>query len=162
MKWCLVAFISAAWITFSLAGCAEDNTTDAGVRIPFSVVETGQFSGLRSERLEVIRIASEFAELWQTHASGFSPAPIQPEVDFDREMVIAVFLGERPTGGFAITVTEATERADSLLVTVRITLPGTNCAVPQAFSQPHQLVTVPQSEQLVAFFTEVERVDCPQ
>jgi hypothetical protein len=124
-------------------------------------VTTGQSSGIVSERLEVIRDQAEFTELWLIHANVFSPAPDQPEINFDQDMLVAAFLGERVTGGFSIAITEVQEREDSLLVRVRITLPGRNCLVAQAFSQPHQLVTVPRSEKMVVFTTEVERVDCP-
>jgi hypothetical protein len=156
MKRDLIKFLGAALIAVSLAGCVEDNTSDPSVKVAFAVVTTGQFSGIESERLEVIRDPDDFSALWLIHANG-----VQPDIDFDQNMVVAAFLGERPTGGFTIAITEVEERGDSLLVKVRATFPGDNCIVTQAFSQPHQIITMAQTEKMVVFSTDVERVDCP-
>ena len=41
-----------------------------------------------------------------------SAPPPPPSVDFSRDMVVALFMGERPTGGYAIEVTQI-ERTDA-------------------------------------------------
>jgi hypothetical protein len=161
MKRDLIYLISAALIVLSLNGCVEEDATDPMVKVAYSVLQTGQFSGIVSERLEVLRDQDAFAELWLAHGEVFSSVPVQPEVNFDQDMVVAVFLGQRATGGYTIAVTEVVDRKDSLLVNLRVTLPGTNCAVTQAFSQPHQMIAMRQSEKMVAFTTVIERVDCP-
>lgn len=156
----LTALVSSTLIALSLSGCVLDSAANTAVEVPFTVVATGYYSGIASERFEVIKDHSIFTGLWLDHAKGFSPAPAQPDIDFSRDMVIATFLGERATGGYHIAISGVEEQEESLVVSVKATLPGVNCVVTQALSQPYQIVTVPRSGKIVAFTMAVERVDC--
>jgi protease stability complex PrcB-like protein len=78
----------------------------------------------------------------------------QPPVDFSRDMVVALFMGERPTGGFAIEVTRI-ERTDSgLSVHYRTTRPDPAAMQPQALTQPFHLIALPRSDDPVTFVAE--------
>src|SRR3712207_4130048 len=50
----------------------------------------------------VIRNEQEYYAFW-----GGSP-PSQPDVDFSKEVVVAVAVGERPTGGYQVAITGIT------------------------------------------------------
>ncbi|MFH7319544.1 protease complex subunit PrcB family protein [Desulfurivibrio sp. D14AmB] len=165
MKHGLVILVGVMWLLLSLSGCvADDNDDDdgeeAGDRVAFSLLRSGQASGIDDERLTVIREQAAFADLWQEHAAAFSPPPLQPEVDFSRDMVVAVFLGQRATGGHSLAATEVRERSASFLVKLRVTLPEAGCTVNQNPSQPYQMVIIPRSTKVVAFTSEVQ-VACP-
>ena len=62
----------------------------------------GQSNGITEKQFVVVRCESEWATLWIRHTAGRSEA--MPVVDFNREMVVAVFLGERSTGGYKVEV----------------------------------------------------------
>ena len=47
-----------------------------------------------------------------------------PEVDFKKEMVLAAFMGEQNTGGYAVEIKDAVEEKGKLLVTVLERSPG--------------------------------------
>jgi PrcB C-terminal len=69
-------------------------------------------------------------------------------------MVVALFMGERPTGGFAIEVTRI-ERTDSgLSVHYRTTRPDPAAMQPQALTQPFHLIALPRSDDPVTFVAE--------
>ena len=55
-------------------------------------------SGIDTPQQTVARTAAEFEALWKKHA----PGQTVPTVDFTKQMVLAVFLGTRPTGGFSV------------------------------------------------------------
>lgn len=58
---------------------------------------SGLDTGIRCRRFVVVRDQAQWSSLWAEHSAGAArPAPA---VDFSREMVVAVFLGERPSGG---------------------------------------------------------------
>ncbi|HET97564.1 MAG TPA: protease complex subunit PrcB family protein [Desulfurivibrio alkaliphilus] len=160
----LVILVGLMWLLLSLSGCVADDDDDGGEesgdRVAFSLLRSGQASGVDDERLTVMREQAAFADLWQEHAAAFSPPPIQPEVDFSQDMVVAVFLGRRATGGHSLTVTEIRERSASFLVKLRATLPEEGCTVSDNPSQPYQMVVVPRSTKVVAFSFEVQ-VGCP-
>lgn len=52
----------------------------------------------------------QWEKLWREH-KGDDKTPA-PEVDFDSEMVVAIFLGKRPTGGYTIEVSTRPDPLD--------------------------------------------------
>ena len=75
----------------------------AGSDVPIETVAAGEQSGVGDPRQVVARAQEEWGRLWQEHAPRL---PI-PKVDFGVRMVVGVFLGTRPTSGFAVRVTRA-------------------------------------------------------
>lgn len=121
----------------------------------------GDFSGVRSKRLLVVRDVNEFTELWSDHVAGISPPQSQPTVGFGTDMLIAAFAGERPTGGYSITIEDVRENSDFIVIEIETETPGDNCAVTQAVTQPYHIVVVPDSEKTVQFSeTTVEAPAC--
>jgi len=64
----------------------------------------GAFSGIREERREVIKNKAGWEKLWAEHGKLNSPGTNAPAVDFEKEMVIAVTMGTKRTGGYAIEI----------------------------------------------------------
>ncbi|WP_104990206.1 protease complex subunit PrcB family protein [Deinococcus sp. NW-56] len=69
------------------------------------------------------------------------------------ETVVAVFLGQRPTGGYGIRVTGASVQNGTLTLTVEVRAPGEGSITTQAITSPWTLVRVPGT------FTRVQLVD---
>ena len=69
-------------------------------------------------------------------------------------MVVALFMGERPTGGYAIEITRV-ERADSgLAVHYRSKGPDQGAMLTQALTQPFHLIKLPRDDGPVRFVPE--------
>ncbi|MGH3369203.1 MAG: hypothetical protein ACRDPR_04320, partial [Nocardioidaceae bacterium] len=58
-----------------------------------------------------IRSAAEWQALWKEHDGGDLPA-----VDFAHSMVVGVFLGSRPTAGYAVEISAVLEEAGRTVV----------------------------------------------
>lgn len=113
-------------------------------------------SQVDNERMEVIRSPEGLAEAWaRTDRSGEAP-----EVDFDRDMVVAVFIGEYRTGGHSVRVREAEATEEGVRLAIRVEAPGSGCMVTQAITRPYQIVKLPRMEGSVAFDITRDRVDC--
>jgi hypothetical protein len=106
--------------------------------LPVSRLAKGQHSLQTEQQFEVITGQSQFRYLWSRFDAG---AP--PTLDFTRETAIAVFMGERPTGGYAIHVDSVTHSDGGLLVDVVLQAPGPECMTTQALTQPYEMVSVP-------------------
>jgi PrcB C-terminal len=63
-------------------------------------------------------------------------------VDFDREMVVGIFLGEKSTGGYEIEIVRAEQGDSSLYFYYREKSPPPGAMVTQALTQPFHLVRV--------------------
>lgn len=69
----------------------------------------GQRSGIREARFVGVTDGASWEKLWREHDAQ---APV-PAVDFSRESVVAVFLGERPTGGVKIELAVLADPLDA-------------------------------------------------
>ena len=104
-------------------------------------------SAIDSARTAVAKTASEFESLWRAHAPGRQ----QPAVDFSKNMVIAVFLGSRPSAGYSVLISGVRREGDALVVTWAERRPGADSMAAQVMTAPAQMVTVPRFDGPVRF-----------
>ena len=102
----------------------------------FQTVYRGIQSQIEEPREVTIRSAADWRALWKVHAPS---APV-PVVDFKREMVVGVFLGTQPTGGYAVEITSLDATRKELIVTYRVDEPARDVMVVQALTAPVHLV----------------------
>ena len=75
-------------------------------------------------------------------------------------MVLVAAMGQRPTGGYLITIDGVYEHNDTLYVDVLEQSPGSGCVSAQVLTAPVFAVLVRQTEQLVAFATRTAINNC--
>ena len=114
-----------------------------------TVVAGGSNSGVTEPKQVVVRTAAEWNALWKTHAAE-EPAPA---IDFSKELVAAVFLGTRPTGGFRVEIIGARLAGEELIVEYEERRPAAGAIVTQALTTPFHIVRVSQHEGPVRFET---------
>ena len=104
-------------------------------------------SGIDRPQQSVAKTAAEFQALWQKHAPG---RPV-PTVDFAKNMVVAVFLGSRPSGGFAAEITGVSSEGDATVVRWAERKPGPGQMASQVMTAPAFIATVPRRDGPVRF-----------
>lgn len=119
--------------------------------IGFKTLDRGTHSGIRDQRALVIRDWAIWDALWKEHTAGRLPPPPLPTVDFSREMVVAFFLGEKPTSGYAVEIREVLLTEAELRVRVEVTVPQKGAIVLQILTQPFHIICLPQHEGPVRF-----------
>lgn len=108
----------------------------------FTTLDSGGQSQIEKPRQAVARTQAEWEALWKAHGAEGKP----PAVDLTRAMVIGVFLGTRPTAGYAVEITRIEKREKDLVVTWREHGPGPRDIVVQVLTAPFVLVrTEPHS-----------------
>jgi hypothetical protein len=117
----------------------------------FSTIERGSASGITRPTTLAVKSEDEWRRVWAQHASVRAPMPSPPQIDFSREMVIAVFGGERTTGGFTVEVTGIELSAGITRVTYREGRPPPDSLLTQALVQPYHLVRTPRVEGPIIF-----------
>lgn len=116
----------------------------SATQVSFLELEQGDYAQEVTERTNVAaRDQDAFDRLWQM-AHGAQELAM-PEIDFSKEYVVGVFLGERASGGHVIEVQEVTDLGDTRTFRIAITEPGAGCVVTQAITSPYQLIRVPVS-----------------
>jgi VWFA-related protein len=107
---------------------------------PMRVLEQGTQTYVDLPRQLVARTQGEWDAVWKQHAPGRP----QPTVDFEREMVVGVFLGSRTTAGYAVQIVGAEEQQDGLVVRYTEATPPPASVVAQVITSPYSLVALPK------------------
>ncbi|HSE86928.1 MAG TPA: protease complex subunit PrcB family protein, partial [Candidatus Binatia bacterium] len=92
----------------------QEKTRKVETPLSIATVEKGDRSGIRGPLQTVIRNQAEWNAFWKRHSSTDTNPPPAPIIDFNREMVVGIFLGEKSTGGYEVEIVRA-ERRDSSL-----------------------------------------------
>ena len=66
------------------------------------------------------------------------------EIDFSGFIIIAVFMGEKPTGGYDIRIQSIVRKGEILEVHVLTRVPGEGEMVTQALTSPYHIVMCPR------------------
>ena len=115
--------------------------------VQMQTLNSDMMSGIDRPEQVVARTADEFRSLWQRHAPG-RPVPV---VDFAKQMILAVFLGSRPSGGYQAEITGITTQGDVMVVQWAERRPGPEQVAAQVMTSPSHLVAVPRSAGEVRF-----------
>ena len=113
-----------------------------GKPVSFSTIDQGSYSRFNEPAYLDFRAEEDWKRFWAKHRPQDSPPP----VDFSQEMVIAVFLGPRPTAGFSIRVQRLEEKDSFLWVLIQETLPSQDTTALQAETLPYHIVKLPRKE----------------
>lgn len=149
-KWGILMWLVVYMGVFLMQADLEAQETVAS----WETIEKKSYSSHPEREQYAIRNEEEWETLWNRVYKGRSPIPERPDVDFAKEMVIAVFMGEKPTGGYSIEIERIVEREETWEVHVQETAPGPNDGVIEALTQPYHMVRTPRTEKEVTFVGE--------
>jgi hypothetical protein len=129
----------------AVAFAAEGN--DARIK----VIAKGAFSGIQEPKQLVISNQTQFAEIWQKHNARNEPKKPAPAIDFSKESVLFVSLGQKRTGGYAVQVSDVQKKDGQTEIIVQTTSPKAGAMQIQALTAPFAIVAVPKIEGPVKF-----------
>ena len=136
-----------SWLILSVTGHSM-----AGQASTPRVLDKGDRSQIMSAREAVVRTAPEWDALWRAHLPTRQPAA----VDFSKDMVVAVFLGSRPTPGYGVTIVSAVEEGGVLRVRYRETSPPADAIAAQVITFPYQIVAIQKSAATEVKFEKIK------
>lgn len=109
----------------------------------------------RAMQVEPLRMVIRSEDEWrQLAAKAFAvkpapnaAAPRDPAagVNWAKEMVVAIFMGRKPTGGYAVAIQEVKEVDGKLTIRYLERAPGKGDITIQVLTAPYALVVVPKS-----------------
>jgi hypothetical protein len=163
---CAAAILIGAWLYFyGPADVREPNVppqtqqASASASVPdmkdvsFTVIGHGKSAPVHERKNYAVFTEEDFATLWKQTGS----AEKVPVIDFTKAYVVAVFAGDKPTGGYAISVSTIKDAGDARTVNVLIEKPGAGCVTTQEVTSPYQVIRVPYSDASLGHTdTEVE------
>ena len=109
--------------------------------VEFSVVAYGAMSAYEGgRRVEIVTNEEDWRQVWATIGGG-RPAP---EVNFATRSVIVVYQGQKPTGGYSVSVEEIRRDGTVLAVRVNERRPASDSVTTQVITSPFVAVSVPR------------------
>ncbi|MFV1951057.1 MAG: protease complex subunit PrcB family protein [Nitrospinota bacterium] len=105
----------------------------------------GYYSAYTEPLKLVIKTEEQWKEVWtKVHALQF-PEPELPKIDFEKDMIIAVFMGERRSGGFSIEIKNIVKTDKEVVVEVEERRPDPGSIVTMALTRPYHMLVVKTS-----------------
>jgi hypothetical protein len=110
-------------------------------QINFSAFRTGTNSQIQTQGMFDLPSEAEFQSYW-ARSTGQSPSTAPRGVDWNRQKIVAIHLGKRPTGGYSVMVTKVERQVSFAMITAveRKPLPGQY--VSKAVTSPYVLLKV--------------------
>ncbi|HYF90798.1 MAG TPA: protease complex subunit PrcB family protein [Symbiobacteriaceae bacterium] len=112
--------------------------------LAFSTLQKGAYSGVAERKAVLLTDEAGWKANWAQASARQVPGTEAPVLDFSQQSVVAVYMGEQRTGGYAIEITGVELTNGTLRVTVKQTRPGPGTIVTQALTQPFHMVRIPK------------------
>jgi len=116
--------------------------TQEVVAVNYEVIQQGTYSGMKESFAGVIKNKKDWQDLWKKHVGLIVPQPPLPEVNFDNEVVAAIFAGEKRTSGYQILPQEIKTEGNDVVLRYRQTEPPANSFTLQVLTQPHLMIKI--------------------
>lgn len=143
MAWLLAVVVSTAMQT----GAPPPRPETSQAKAEMETIARDNMSGVEGARQVAVKTDADWSKLWRAHNAA---APV-PKVDFSKRMVLAVFLGTRPSAGYSVEITGTKADGKTLLVAWREFPPKPGNLSAQVLTSPAHLVTIPAFDGEVTF-----------
>lgn len=148
----LLTVVSILFLMPILFGCGVPRGSTLA---DIETIDKGEYSGIMTREQLVMESQDEWEEFWGRHTSVHVPAPNAPEVDFSEERGVAVFSGEKPTGGYSIEITKAELDEDEVTIFFEEVSPEPGQPVTEALTQPFHVIKINRIDDVpVKFMSE--------
>lgn len=125
--------------------------------ISFEVLAKTQNSQVPEKDYAVLRSEQEYSGvLSNTDSANLRTIP----VNFSNDILIAVFQGQKNTGGYGISIKKITDDGETLTVYVQEISPGGGCMVTMALTSPYSIVKIQKTDKRITFKTESVVAKC--
>lgn len=125
-----------------LAGCAGVTAANAQ--------EETEWRGSRGGKESFSVVVARTPEAWRALWEGIGqPPPV--EFDANRNVATALFLGQRRTGGYGISIESVERRGAFMVVRFQEIRPAPDAMVTMALTSPYLVRLIPKTELAIAF-----------
>ncbi len=138
-----------ALMALLMAACASP---DIARPVPFIIIDGGSSNAPSAQELAIeINSQQDWNDLWIGYfKASRNEVPLEG-VNFENETVFAAFLGEKNSGGYAVSITSIEEMNNQVRVRISATSPKKGSMVTQSFTTPYQIVKTKKIQKPASF-----------
>ena len=133
-----------------LFSCSSTKTTETASKseknqVPFyEVLSQSAYQGKEEKSFEVISDKASLVKLYETiHDTEI------PKIDFKKQRVVALFLGQRNSGGYEIKIKNVEEKDNKIYVTVEEVGPKPGDMATMAITNPFVVAKINSTKEIV-------------
>ena len=119
--------------------------------ITFEILAQNSNGGKTDSEFMVIKDKKALNEIYGLISKGRFPKLEIPLINFEQETVVALFLGEKTSGGYSISVEQIMNINDKVIVTYKIGFPKKGEMVTTVMTQPYCIIKMPKTLKEVEF-----------
>ncbi|MGR7812248.1 protease complex subunit PrcB family protein [Lacinutrix undariae] len=131
------------------------STQSQTIETEITTLQKGALYGAGQEKIESQNIAITTQKDWISLVNKMNTTNTvissETTVDFKTQIVLAVFMSVKKSGGYAIEIVSIETQKEVIIVSVKKTSPAPNSMVTQAIMQPYHIVTIPVTSKPVTF-----------
>ena len=134
--------VTAAAVILLAVSCYSVDTTKPPETLKHRVLAEGGYGNVRGSQRQVAYAGTEraYINLWNSLIGRGDPPPI----DFSKEGVLFLTAGEKPTGGYGISVKTIRRDGEAIVVNATVTPPPPDAMVTQAMTSPFLVIAIPK------------------
>ena len=140
----------------ALSSCAtssnlniDEDEEGNNLNVKFEVLLDGAFSNISLPNQIVIRNSKDWLRLLKIH--GNTKGMKKKSIDFDDNVVIAIFAGQQPSGGYSLNITNIKRIDENLFITVNFHQPAQNEKIGLALTQPFIILSTKKVDGKIVF-----------
>ena len=155
------ADLASPYVTPVIATSSEPAAASAQspATVSFTTLNTGtRAAQVTARKNYAAGDATGLEKLWAL-AFGAN-ATSTPAINFDKQEVIGIFAGEKPTGGYAIKVTKVEDSATERTIHIALVVPGAKCVTTQSVTSPYTIISLPLSSLPLAHQDATSTSEC--
>jgi hypothetical protein len=160
------SFLILLWILVVIFGCSTTNKSEKELKnldSGFEVIKSSKFPTDYIEYTEgekaLLVYHSDIAEDVEKFNVEYELLTGDEAPSFDGNMIIAKS-GTKSTGGYDISVESIRDAGRYTEVTIKHKIPGSNCIVITAVTNPYTIVFIPDDHKEVIFIQKSETTNC--
>ena len=131
-------------LIFTAAGCSAKKEAMAANDKGFNILKQSEYGGRETKGFDKVTDARSFKELYR--ALNIENIP---EVDFSKSNVVALYMGQRNTGGYSITIETMRADGETTYLKKKETTPEPGSMVSMALTAPYVIVAIPKTGKVV-------------
>jgi len=152
--WCLVKFPRQPGVGTSIRNIDFVAVQAGATKLPFATLYASETSDLAKPTRAILDTDIGFGGFLAMR--GVNPLPA---IDLDKDFAVAIAIGEEPTSGFAVHVTDVSMIDSKITVSYSVTKPLPYDPVTKAKTDPFIVVTIPKQEGVPTSLTNIRFQD---
>ncbi len=98
--------------------------------------------GDESPEYLIIQDQSSLLSVWNRAYGNQLSTPPMPDLNFDKETIVAIFMGQKSTGGYALALENASIENNELFLDIKQIVPGQGAITTMALTHPWMIIRI--------------------